>query len=414
MASDDGHISRREFFSLPVKAAAAGAVAASVAGASVTLEGCGEDDSTTGELEVIDVPEDNVVTLDAFKQIDKEKDYCTVTKLATLPAGTMLYATSDTVAAALCTGETASPLSTAGLFSLTSGTLTPVLDEAVGHDEGYSIFDVRASNKIFVWVESNYLTSDWRVYCASLRGATGIGSPVLVDEGDAEYDPPEIAAVGERAYWIVEPATSGTKTQEDSYLKTASDVGATAEIITSRGRFNGGLQVSNGILCAMPRAYSSGTVYYRLAAVEGATGSLVDSIVMPRSFAPGTAIYMDGNFAFTIEAGYDYGGGIANVGTYYPLDGTTWLRLVRTPITAPGLCRDWLFSKSGSRTVFVDRAGQRYFTVNPPDNSEDYGDYHIQVGETGAVYTYATVTSADSDDTSRSVVVRKIEPVYLS
>lgn len=94
-------------------------------------------------------------------------------------------------------------------------------------------------------------------------------------------------------------------------------------MITSEGRFNGGLSVSGQVLTAMPRAKASSGVYYELTAIAAGSGSVVASQVMPHSFRPSNAIYMNNAFAFTIPASYDYGGGIANVGTYYPIAGNT-------------------------------------------------------------------------------------------
>ena len=131
---------------------------------------------------------------------------------------------------------------------------------------------------------------------------------------------------------------------------------------------------------------------------------------MPRSFKPATAIYLDGQFAFSIAASYDYGGGIARVGTYYPIGNDQYLRLARQPVTAPGLCQGWLFCKSGSRTVFVDYKNRRYFTVDAPGGTESYGDYPVCVGKTDTVYNYATIAKSTTEGTTRTVTLRAIEP----
>lgn len=169
-------------------------------------------------------------------------------------------------------------------------------------------------------------------------------------------------------------------------------------MITSEGRFNGGLSVSGQVLTAMPRAKASSGVYYELTAIAAGSGSVVASQVMPHSFRPSNAIYMNNAFAFTIPASYDYGGGIANVGTYYPIAGNTWLRLARQSLTPPGICNGWLFAKSSSRTVFIDTQEQKYFVVNAPDGCTDYGDYSVCTGEVSRVYNYATVNKYEGTE----------------
>jgi len=180
---------------------------------------------------------------------------------------------------------------------------------------------------------------------------------------------------------------------------------------TSHGRFNGGLSASGNTVTCMPRA-DVGGVYYQLTALQG--GSVVATQIMPRSYRPGSAIYMGGSFAFSIPASYDYGGGISHVGTYYPMPNGQWLRLTRQPVTPPGLCNGWLFCKSGARTVFVDMKNQKYFTVDAPGNSLNHGDYSVSFGEVDAVCTYASIDKTEDDERKRYVQVRRIEPKAVS
>ena len=405
------HVTRRAFLR-DASLALAGIGVLGAGGAAVA--GCSRPASTTQELNVLTVPEDSVVTLDGFKQVKKPKKLYKVKELAELGEGVLPGSSDGVLAAALCPGETASPLSTVSLIDLKTGKDRPCLERAIGHSEGYQIFDVACSSTQMVWVESNYLTSDWRVYSAEVSAkAAGIGSALLLDEGDAEFDAPEIAVAGGNAYWIVQPREDGARKGEDSLLKTSGG-SAVAVAFTSHGRFNGGLHANGQTVTAMPRAESNSGVYYQLTAF--ANGAVVSTQVMPRSFRPATALYMDGAFAFSIAASYDYGGGIANVGTYYPMPDGTWLRLTKQPVTPPGLCNGWLYCKSGTRTVLVDRTARRYFTVDPPNDANSYGDYPVCVGDTNAIYTYAGVekTERDGSDVVKSTQVRRIEPVEIA
>lgn len=397
-------LSRRDFLR------AGGVLCASAAfiGAPAILTGCSRNDSSDS-LDVLNVPANDVVTLDAFAQIEEPDDLYDVVDITTYPKGTMLFASETETAAALLTGETASPLSTCSLVTLENGEIRPVLERAVNHDAGFSIFAVRASKDLLVWVESNYLTSEWLVYCASISGNSMTGEPIRLDEGNADYDTPEIAVIGNTAYWIVQPSESSPRTGEDSYLKASAQGSHSSNVITSTGRFNGGLSVSGQILTAMPRADTSG-VYYELTAIAQGSGSVVASQVLPHSFRPSNAIYMNNAFAFTIPASYDYGGGIANVGTYYPIAGNTWLRLSRQSLTPPGLCNGWLFAKSSSRTVFIDTVEQRYFVVAAPDGCADHGDYSVCTGEVPRLYNYSTVTKYVDSTRVTQVILRCITP----
>ena len=400
-------LTRRGFVRGSVKALASCAALATFGGA-FGLAGCSSDDGDS-EIQVLDVPENAVVTLDSFNEYENASRYCEASTIGTFNQGTLLSASNSRVAAALCPGDTADPLNTIGLIQLRTGRLATVLDQAVGHDDGYTFYNATASEELLVWVESNFLTSDWAVYCATLDAERmSIGQPVQVDTGNADYDAPEIAAIGPSAYWIVQPAEDGERTNEDSLLKASSGGSAAAVIHTSHGRFNGGLTVSGQVLTAMPRADTESGIYYQLTAFQSGTGAVIASQILPRSFRPTCAVYMNNAFAFSIGASYDYGGGIANVGTYYPLDASTWLRLTRQPVTAPGLCQGWLFSKSGSRTALVDLEGRGYLTVDAPSGAAEYGDYPVAVGECDRIYVYATVSEVEDSEEITRVEVRSI------
>ena len=403
-------ITRRDLIGA-IPGAAAGAAALAAVGVAIASTGCSSssDSDDDGTPTVLEVATNAVVTLESYTEIEDPDYCCIVDTFLDLPEGIQLFTSGDRIAAALCTGETARPLSTVALMSLEAEEFPTVLEQAVSQDEGYNIYEVRASDDLLVWVESNFLTDDWRVYSASIDpDELTIGEPTLLDEGDADYDAPEIAAVANQAYWIVQPSEDGAKTTEDSVLKTNGGVA-----YTSHGRFNGGLSTSGNSVICMPRADSSSSVYYQLTAIQN--GSVVATQVLPHGFRPSTATYVDGSFSFGISAGYDYGDGIANVGTYISAGDGTWLRLTRTPVTPAGRCNGWFFCKSSSRTVFVDTKRQRYFTISAPSGTESYGDYSIRTGECdGTLFNYATVSELVENEYQRKVVVRSIKLVKAS
>ncbi len=401
-------VTRRELFSrLP--GAAAGAAALAAAGAAVAASGCSSSDSDSeDDLDVLEVASNAVVTLESFEEIENYEGYCAVNEVFAFSCGAQLFSSGKKVAAVLCAGETSRPLSTVGLLSMVTNAFVTVLPQPLGQDEGFNFYEVTCSDKLLVWVESNYLTGAWRVYSASIDAdAMTIDTATLLDEGDEGYDAPEIAALGGQAYWIVQPAENGDHAKEDSLLKTN---GGTA--CTSHGRFNGKLWVSGTTLVCMPRAESSSSVYYQLTAISD--GGIVAKQVLPHGFKPSTATYINGAFSFGIGAGYDYGDGIANVGTYISLGDGTWLRLTRTPVTAAGRCAGWYFCKSSSRTVFIDIENKKYFTVGAPSGTEDHGDYTIRTGEcSNPLFTYATVGELKNNEKQRTVLVRTLTLVAL-
>ena len=163
---------------------AAGGVAAATAafGLPAVLSGCGREKSN--DFEVLTVANNAVLTLDAFAEIEDAAGLYEIKTVGALAQGTMLFGTGSALAAALCTGTTSSPLSTCGIVKLADCSMTTVLDRAVGHTDGYSIFATSASDTMLAWVESNYLTADWAVYCASITDGPVIGAPVKLDAGD--------------------------------------------------------------------------------------------------------------------------------------------------------------------------------------------------------------------------------------
>ena len=394
------------------------------AGAGV-LSGCSRG-SGSSTPDVLQVGADDVVTLDGFTEISDTSGICNVVDLASLDAGAQLFTTGKGVAAALVAGEKASPLSTVQLVDLGRGRTFDALSQAQGTDAGFEIYAACASDGLLAWTECNYLTGEWAVYAAEMRvdqtsrelrdndgnyytsvsNAYSIGEAAKLDEGDGGYDAPLVSAVGSNAYWIVQPAADGAREKEDSVLKVSASRGLATALCSSKGRFNGQICASGDTLTVMPRAQASSGVYYQMTAISAASGQTLATQVLPRGYQPGAAVYMGGAFAFTIGASYDYGGGIANVGTYYPMPDGKWLRLTRQPVTAPGLCQGWLFSKSGARTAFVDMERRRYFTVNAPGEAADYGDYAACVGEVDAIYNYASITKGSA---GKHVQLRRIE-----
>lgn len=396
-------ISRRDLFGALPKAAT-GAAALAAVGAALSVTGCGDDSSNANAPAVLEVPTNSIVTLESYKEIKKPERYYEMTTVLELDEGTQLFASGSKVACATAPGSSAKQLTQVYLMGLSSERYVLALEDAQGKDDGFVIHEARCSDSLLVWIECNYLTDEWRVYSASIsEDDLGVSSANLLDEGNDDYDVPEIAVVDSQAYWIVQPSEGSPKKTEDSLLKTNGGVA-----YTSHGRFNGGLYTSGKSVVCMPRYDAKSSVYYQLTAIQN--GGVVATQVLPHGFRPSTFTYVNGSFSFGIGAGYDYGDGISNVGTYIAVGDGTWLRLTRTPVTPAGRINGWLFCKSSSRTVFVDIKKQRYFTISAPSGSEDYGDYSITTGEVdGKLFNYATTATVKKNKTKRKVELRSIE-----
>lgn len=390
-------ISRRGFLR-GAAVAAAGAVGLSAVG----ITGCKRDKKE--EESSLMVPESDLVTLSDLEEVEPD-EFITDDKTYKIRAGTMLWTISDNLAVMLVTGKTSSPLSRVGLFDLKTGEGTIVLNKAVGHKDGYDIYEVRGSKSALVWTEVNYETYDWSVYGAGVSSGGELGSPVLYDSGDANYDPPLLCAVDNRAVWTVCPNEHGEASDQDSEARTCA-VGASdhSTLLVSHGRINAIPEASGSTVTLVPRADLE-TVHYRLMAMNPATGETLAQVLFPQGVRPMDAIYLNNRFAFEIEASYTSDSAIAQVGTYYDLGDGRYLRMSRVPACPPAWCNGRLVAKNGKVIVCVNPTDGKYCTLEAPSNSASYGDYLASTGECGSITTYATVNDA-SDATVSQVHIR--------
>ncbi len=403
-----------ERFSLTRRQMLFGGVAAGIvavgAGAVAALSSSSESD----EVITLEVSEDAVFTqddidedsvLDSNGPMSLEGEY-------RLPYGTLVWATpGSSCAACLLPTESSTPLTQAGVMSLDDGSYDVVLSEPLSEENGYDIYDVRCEDGGIVWVEANCLTDEWRVYQAALDNSS-IGDPILVEQGQAEYEIPTIATAGGRAFWQVLPNSSGSAASENSLLKSAvfgqSDV---SEIWRSPGRMRTSPYSTGDGIVITPRVNASG-VYYQLTLINAEDGQMLDSLTLPASMTPMEAGYVDGRFTFCFEGIYTYGGGIANLGTYVPVDrgggsGDSWFRFGRTPFTAPAWVGSYFIVKSTMAIIGIDPVARTMFALEYPSGCEDYGDYLATTGTTDTIVTYTGIASSDSDSSYTLVRVWK-------
>lgn len=393
------------------------------------------------------VPQDAVFSSNDLEQID---DASTVMELVTslkMPFGTLVWSCDDAVAACLLPTEVAKPLAQVALIFPDKGDYVTVLEHAVGEDEGFEIYDVRANSAGVIWTEADIMDSIWRVYGASLSGET-LGEPQLLDEGDADWEMPTLACAAGYGFWQRLPQLDGNARVENSLLKRAAFGTADAEVVyESQGRMACAPTSCGDAVIASPRARTSGT-YYQLTRIDGATGAVTDACVLPSSMRPFECGYGKTGFNFAFDGIYNYGDGIANLGTYMPLaafdhpslegdetegdaenagaylpisaanNGTTaysdqsWFHYARNPLSAPAWCGDWVMVRGQSSVCAVDLANKRYAALPLESGASSYGDFIASTNMGSRTITYSNIdhTSLDGKQT-KHCLVRVWQPV---
>ena len=182
---------------------------------------------------------------------------------------------------------------------------------------------------------------------------------MLLDTGGADWETPTIAVSGNYAYWQVLPEANGPKNTMLSALKKAdfyhlSEASQTTQLAnsskdisdnpatcyTSMGRMSTPVYGYKDGVIITPRA-NSGNIFYQMTYLDQ-DDKIKDSICLPQNMRPLEAGYGDTGFNFCFDAIYNYGEGIANLGTYTPLAKSNdeykdlkWLNFSRNPSAAP-------------------------------------------------------------------------------
>ena len=399
-----------------------GAAAAAIGGASFVIKKQEEANSTVTTLEV---PESAVTSSETSLAIEDASSRMDVVGRFELPYGTLVWANGDDVAACLLPTDEAKPLAQVGLLALGSGTLSTVLERAVGQDAGFEIYDVRASSQGIIWTEADILDGIWRIYTASSDGLS-IGEPHLVDEGldttedgQAGWETPTIAAAGGYAFWQVLPKLDGPHSTEGSLIKRAAMGSGNAEVVyTSHGRPSSPPYALANSLVITPRAETAGT-YYQLTHLDAASGDILDTMVLPSRMRPLEAGYGEHGFVFSFDAIYNYGGGIANMGTYTPAASVTdgnysnspWYCFNRTPTAPPAWCGKYFMVKSTLSVCGVDTTTNEYFALSAENGADTYGEYLASTGSNNTVVTFANIDDKPiSGDAKKYCLVRVWAP----
>lgn len=388
-------------------------VAAVGGGASAAINAL-DASSSDNAIESISVSEGDVEATDDYTQVELS-DHVKSGGSWKLAYGTQVWADNDTVAACLVPAETSSPLNTVELLYLSSGHTGKVLSAAQGADEGFEIFDVRASESGMVWTEANTYEGTWRIYTAQ----TGNGSAeaiTLVDEGDSNWMTPSIAAVGNAAFWQVIPTTDGENAKDESVIRAVKfGKEKYKKVCTSKRAFATRVTPATDGVVVTPRADST-SIYYTLTKISADDFSVVDEMTLPSSMTPNMVGYGPSGFAFAFSSIYSYGGGIANLGTYTPrskvkannYDDLQWFHFARTPLASPCWAGNWFVVKSTTTICGVNFANKCYFVTDNVSGSDDYGEYLVS---SGTCSKFVGLSQVEPDGEDAYAQVRVFNPI---
>ena len=265
-----------------------------------------------------------------------------------------------------------------------------------------------------------------------------LGKARLLDEGDGNWEMPTLAVAGAYGFWQCLPQLNGDARVENSLLKRAQFGTDEAEVVyESQGRMACPPTSCGDAVIITPRARTSGT-YYQMTKIDGASGTVTDACVLPTSMKPMECSYGPTGFNFAFEAIYDYGDGIANLGTYMPLtpvdtevatpapveedaapDGEAtvaasaaqahsisidqanaateaysdapWFRYARTPVSAPCWCGNWLMIKGSTNMCVVNLEEKKFAALPLEEGADSYKDFLASSGMGKRAVTYSSV-----------------------
>jgi len=350
------------------------------------------------EVDYLKVPEDAVTTQLDMEAEENYENRLQLVATHDIPYGTLVWALADDVAGCLVPTETGSPLSQLALLALGSGTLETLLDKAVGAEKGFEIYDMRADASSVIWTEANVLEGVWRIYTAKISNFT-MGEPALVDEGDETYDTPSLALSGGYAFWQVLPKLPNDDGLP-SVLKRATPGRKDAEVVYESARRMACAPYSNPDTVTIAPRLDMSTVYYQFMNINAKTGEVTETLTLPSGMKPLDVAYGKNGFMWTFDSIYNYGDGIANLGTYSPMKPVTggdysaskWFSFARTPYEAPAWAGNVLVVKSTYSVCGVDMDDGVYTVIDVDDGADDYGEY---LASTGMHDTFVTFTNID-------------------
>ncbi|MDR0347087.1 MAG: hypothetical protein LBH56_01760 [Coriobacteriales bacterium] len=361
------------------------------------------------DIDALVVGDEQIIETTDFDEAPSE-DYLELQATWEVPLGSILHQIDSSAALVLFPGEWDETLRKIGLLNLETGVLSTIVSAPIGTSKNTVIYDARASRTALIWVELDLGDYRWKTYVAPLDG-TVASDAWMVAEGDADYEPSMLAVAGNKLYWTVMPLATGAANLEDSYLRALqlnpngnSGRVEPYTVLTSHGRMITNPRVTDGIITLVPRV-DTANIYYQLTALTCENDKLVDFKVLPQSLRVIEALYADGAFSFSIENNYNYAGGLGKFGTYRDLADGNYLRMGRPPLGSVVHFGNCLLMRSITSVVGVEPAARKFFVIDVPSRSADFGESLVGWGVQDKVVT-VSVRLADTDDSMLATVVR--------
>lgn len=396
MGSQKRQISRRTL----LKGAGVLGAASVVAAGTPTLFGCSAQEDNAHPKPLFVSENDIISIMDSFTETDQNPPHMANTANYNLPAGTVLLPAEGSWCAALIQGEAANPLIKAGIFSLASGNLAPLIDRPISAGSSVVIQDARASDEIYGWLEVDTSTHAWSLYGASLANGALSSAPTKIFSADAQWEAPSFVASGTALIFQVLPTADGTQAKEHSraYLWRPG-MAQPKVVLESQGRFACGPAASEGQAILVPRTDHDQENHYALSAYalndDCATNTI--TLVLPSPIKPAGATMLAGRLTYTVEAAYSSSGVLGKLGTFMQAEAgnqnttQSFYYIDREPYTAPAGTSNILVSKNRASylvCILSEKIFGNLFAIN---RSADYGEYPLRLGTAQDFATYASV-----------------------
>ena len=154
-----------------------------------------------------------VIASDAFAEVDFAEAHAAGQHLRAALRPRSCGRNDDEIAACLLPGETGKPLTQVALLSLSVGQLRHRARAGRGVGRGPSRCTTCAPPRRALSGPKPTSSTACGASTTARSDGSSLGTPTLVDEGDADWETPAIAAVGNRAFWQVLPKADGAKAQ---------------------------------------------------------------------------------------------------------------------------------------------------------------------------------------------------------
>lgn len=363
-------------------------------------------------VDALSVSKSKVLSSDDLKE--DEQCWLNIKHEVSLPYGSLAWANSSSIITCLIPNEKAKPLCTVDLIDTNSANRINVLNQSEGLKQGFEIYDARANDKGIIWTEVNILQNEWKIYASAFSDGYSL-SPTLIDKGDAPWETPTIAINNKFAYWQVLPKANGPNNKMLSSLRKVEINNIKQNNMTTDQVKNDDdiknnsntVYTSNGRMATPVYAYEDGVVltprtttnniYYQLTLLDN-DDKIKDSLTLPQNMKPLEAGYGKNGFNFSFDAIYNYGEGLANLGTYTPLTKANenytnldWINFSRNPSAAPAWCDDLFIIRSTLSVCALNFNNQTYCILERPNASDDYGDYLASSGNCDNIVTFANI-----------------------